>query len=93
MNIYIGNLSYKAEEHDLSQLFESFGEVLSVKIPTDRETGRKRGFGFVEMENDEEALEAIENLHSTDFLGRQIIVNAARERTPRNDQNKRFRNF
>ncbi len=80
MNIYVGNLHYHLEEGDLKSAFESYGEVVSAKIITDRETGRSKGFGFVEMENEAEAREAMENLNGTDLKGRNLIVNQARER-------------
>ncbi len=80
MNIYAGNLHYHLEEGELKSLFETYGEVVSAKIITDRETGRSKGFGFVEMANDDEAREALENLNGTDLKGRNLIVNQARER-------------
>ncbi len=83
MNIYVGNLSYKAEERDLLEVFEPYGAVTSVKIVTDRETGSARGFCFVEMLNDDEAQEAIEALDQAAILGRPVIVKQARERQPR----------
>lgn len=88
MNIYVGNLSFKAEEQDLVNLFEEFGDVSSVKIITDRETGKSRGFAFVEMPDEDDALAAIEELNSNDFLGRSLVVNQARDRQPRS--NNRF---
>jgi RNA recognition motif-containing protein len=80
MNIYVGNLSYNAEEKDLLEIFGKFGEVSSVKIISDRATGKPRGFGFVEMEDTREAQNAINNLNKTELLGRALIVNAAREK-------------
>lgn len=80
MTIYVGNLSYQAGEQELNQLFSEYGEVTSVKIVKDHETGRSRGFAFVEMADDESAERAIENLHESDFLQRKIIVNMARPR-------------
>lgn len=74
MNIFISNLSYNTVEQELQALFENYGEVESVKIVTDRETGRSRGFGFVEMPNSEEALKAIEGLHQTDYKTRVLNV-------------------
>ncbi len=74
MNIFISNLSYNTVEQELQALFENYGEVDSVKIVTDRETGRSRGFGFVEMPNSEEALKAIEGLHQTDYKARVLNV-------------------
>ena len=81
-SIYVGNLPWSATEPDVQELFEKYGEVLSVKLINDRETGRARGFGFVEME-DEGAEEAIKNLNEKDFNGRTLRVNEAKPRTPR----------
>ena len=81
-NIYVGNLPWSATEEDVRAAFEAFGEVISVKLVNDRETGRPRGFGFVEME-DQGALEAIESLDGSDFGGRNLKVNEARPRTER----------
>ncbi|NOZ22415.1 MAG: RNA-binding protein [Planctomycetes bacterium] len=82
-NIYCGNLSYSCTEDELRQLFEQFGKVQSAKVIMDRDTGRARGFGFVEMEVESEADQAIESLNGTDFGGRNIIVNEARPRGER----------
>jgi RNA recognition motif-containing protein len=82
-NIYVGNLPFGATEDDLRQAFEAFGEVSGVSIITDRETGRSRGFAFVEMPNDDEAAEAIKNLNLADIGGRNVTVNEARPRTER----------
>jgi len=81
-NIYVGNLPWSSTEEDVRATFESYGEVISVKLINDRETGRPRGFGFVEME-DQGALEAIENLDGSDIGGRNIKVNEARPRPER----------
>jgi RNA recognition motif-containing protein len=83
MNIYVGNLDYKVEESDLEQAFAEFGEVSSVKIITDKFTGRSKGFGFVTMENDADAKNAIAELHETNLKSRAITVNEARPK--RND--------
>jgi RNA recognition motif-containing protein len=80
MNIYVSNLSYRVEENQLRSLFEQYGEVSSVKIVMDRETGRSRGFGFVEMTNDAEGKLAVEQLNEVDFQGRNLRVNEARPR-------------
>lgn len=80
--IFVGNLSYSAKENEVAELFSQFGEVHSVKFINDRETGRFRGFGFVEMD-DESADEAIEKLNDTTFGGRMIRVNEANERERR----------
>lgn len=78
MNIYVANINFRAQEDQLKQLFQEFGEVSSVKIVTDRETGRSRGFGFVEMPNDSEGAKAIANLNGKDFHSRNLVVNEAR---------------
>lgn len=80
--IFVGNLSYNAREDELVDLFSQFGEVHSVKFINDRETGKFRGFGFVEMDDDQ-AGEAIEKLNDTTFGGRMIRVNEANERERR----------
>ena len=82
-NIYVGNLSYDATEESLRQAFAEYGEVSSVKIITDRETGRSRGFAFVEMPDADAAKEAIENLNETEIAGRSVTVNEARPRSDR----------
>jgi RNA recognition motif-containing protein len=83
MNIYVGNLSYGMSEDELRQAFSAFGEVSSVKILMDRETGRSRGFGFVEMPNQNEAEAAIAQLNGKDVGGRALRINEARPREPR----------
>ena len=83
MNIYVGNLSYRATEDDVRQAFEQYGTVTSVNIITDRETGRSRGFAFVEMSNDQEGQSAIEGLNLQPVAGRNVTVNEARPRPPR----------
>lgn len=82
-NIYVGNLSFDASEDDLRTAFSKFGEVTSVNIIKDRETGRSRGFAFVEMTNSEEARKAIEGLNLSEVAGRAINVNEARPKTDR----------
>ncbi|MCD4664962.1 MAG: RNA-binding protein [Bacteroidales bacterium] len=82
MNIYVGNLAYSIEENDLKEIFQEFGEIESVKIITDKYSGRSKGFGFVVMETDDEAKAAIENLNGKVVDNREITVNEAR---PRND--------
>ena len=79
--LYVGNLSYQMSESDLTQAFGEHGNVLSAKIITDRDTGRSKGFGFVEMETADEAQKAIEGLDGKDVSGRNIRVNVAKERT------------
>ncbi len=81
MTIYVGNLNYKAAENQLADLFAGFGEVKSVKIIKDNQSGRSKGFAFVEMDSEESANKAIQALHETEFLGRSIIVNKARPKT------------
>ena len=83
MNIYVGNLSYALSESELRDAFANFGAVSSVKILTDRETGRSRGFGFVEMPNRPEAEAAVANLNGKDVGGRPLRVNEARPRERR----------
>lgn len=83
MNIYIGNLEYGVTEDDLRDAFGEFGEVSSANIISDKFTGRSKGFGFVEMPNDDEANQAIDALNDTDLNGRSIKVNQARPREER----------
>ncbi|MGD8324442.1 MAG: RNA-binding protein [Gammaproteobacteria bacterium] len=83
MNIYVGNLSYSLSEQELRDAFAAHGEVASVKILSDRETGRSRGFGFVEMPNQSEGEAAIEQLNGKDLGGRALRVNEARPRERR----------
>jgi len=83
-NIYVGNLAFSATEDDVRGAFEQFGEVSAVNIIMDRETGRSRGFAFVEMTDGEGAKEAIENLDGQAISGRNVTVNEARPRAPRN---------
>lgn len=80
MNIYVGNLSYEVTEEDLKNAFESFGKVDTVKVIKDNETGRAKGFGFVEMPDNSEAQAAIEGLNGKDLKGRSLNVNEARPR-------------
>ena len=83
MNIYVGNLSYGMSEDELRQAFSAHGEVSSAKILMDRETGRSRGFGFVEMPNQNEAEAAIAQLNGKDVGGRALRINEARPRERR----------
>ena len=82
MNIFVGSLPFKLEEADLKELFEAYGEVSSVKLINDRETGRSKGFGFVEMSDDEAAQTAITALNGSEVGGRTIAVSQAEERKP-----------
>ena len=77
MTVYVGNISYSMTVEELKDIFEAFGKVLDVKIIIDRQTGRSKGYGFIEMENDEEALKAISALNDTQVKGRNIKVNNA----------------
>ena len=83
MNIYVGNLSYQMADKDLEEVFAKFGEVKSAKVIMDRETGRSKGFGFVEMNSAEAGSEAIEALNGNDCQGRTLRVNEARPREER----------
>ena len=80
MNIYVGNLNYRVREDDLRQVMEEYGTVDSVKIIKDRETGRSKGFAFVEMPNDAEGSKAIEELNEAEYEGRQMVIKEARPR-------------
>lgn len=87
MNIFVSNLSFKFDESALRGLFESYGEVSSCKVITDKLTGKSRGFGFVEMANVAEGQKAIDGLNETEHDGRNISVNVAKERTENRDRN------
>ena len=92
MNIYVSNLSFKVQDEDLKKLFQSQGEVASAKVVLDRETNRSRGFGFVEMPDDEEANAAIKKLNGSMVDGRAISVTEARPKAPRSNDFPRKRN-
>ncbi len=83
MSIYIGNLPYQATEDAVSEIFAEYGTVKRVQLPTDRETGRRRGFGFIEMDSDAEEDAAIEALDGAEWMGRDLKVNKARPREDR----------
>jgi len=83
MSIYIGNLSYEVTQEDLTEVFAEYGKVKRVHLPTDRETGRPRGFGFVEMEAEDDEEKAINDLDGADWMGRQLKVNKAKPREKR----------
>ncbi|MBE9227357.1 RNA-binding protein [Phormidium sp. LEGE 05292] len=85
MSIYVGNLSYSVQAEDLTNVFAEYGTVKRVHLPTDRETGRPRGFGFVEMSTDAEEDAAIEALDGAEWMGRDLKVNKAK---PREDNRK-----
>ena len=92
MNIYVGNLSYRAEESEIKALFEQYGEVTSVKLVADHATGRKKGFGFVEME-DAGGQSAIDALNEKEFMGRNLKVNMAKfskDDQPREPRRERY---
>jgi cold-inducible RNA-binding protein len=80
-NLFVGNLPFTTSSPDLEQLFAPYGAVSRAQVITDRDTGRSRGFGFVEMDSADEAQKAIDALDGSDFSGRQIKVNVARERS------------
>lgn len=84
MNIYVANLHYRLNDEDLHQIFSEFGQVTSAKIIKDHETGRSRGFGFVEMPNQEEGTKAMESLNGSEVEGKQLMVNEARPKQPGN---------
>lgn len=89
MNMYVSNLSFHTTDDDLKKLFDQYGAVSSAKVIADRETGRSRGFGFVEMGNDDEAKEAIKGLNNKEVEGRAMSVSVAKEKPSRAD-NKRW---
>lgn len=84
MNIFLGNLSYNVDEDDILGIFEEYGTVKSAKIITDRETGKSKGFGFVEMVDEEAGKKAIKELHEGELDGRHIIVNEAKPKEKKN---------
>jgi RNA recognition motif-containing protein len=83
MSIYVGNLSYEVTQEDLNGVFAEYGSVKRVQLPTDRETGRVRGFGFVEMGTEAEETAAIDALDGAEWMGRDLKVNKARPREDR----------
>ena len=85
MNIFVANLSFGVNSEDLKQLFDEYGEVTSANVITDKFSGRSRGFGFVDMKNDEEATKAIEGLNQAEYDGKVISVSVAKPRTDRRD--------
>ena len=92
MNIYVSNLSFNTNDAELQDLFAKFGDVSSAKVITDRETGRSRGFGFVEMPNDEEGKEAMLGLNNKEVEGRAMSVSVAKEREERSSGGGNYSN-
>ena len=90
MSIYVGNLSYQVAEEDLKEVFAEYGTVKKAQLPIDRETGRVRGFGFVEMSSDAEEQAAIEALDGSEWMGRSLKVNKAKPREDRCDLNHKI---
>jgi RNA recognition motif-containing protein len=90
MNIYVGNLPYSVTEEELREAFSEFGEVSSVNVITDKYSGQSKGFGFVEMENNSEADEAIKALNESSLKGRNIKVNQAKPREKRPQRRSRY---
>ena len=86
MTIYVGNLSFQATEEDLKEVFAEYGPVKRISLPLDRETGRKRGFAFIDMEEDAHEDRAIEELNEAEWLGRQMRVSKAR---PKDDTGRK----
>lgn len=89
MNIYVGNLSYQVSDQELQEVFEEFGDVVSAKVIKDRETGRSKGFGFIEMTDDADAQTAIDELDGREINGRAVKVNKARPKQPAGSQQGR----
>ena len=89
MNFYVSNLSFQTDDEWLKSLFEKFGAVSSAKVIDDRDTGRSRGFGFVEMDSADKANAAIKGLNNKEIGGRMMGVSVAREKSDRNDRNGR----
>jgi len=83
LNLYVGNLPYTLTDQELNDIFSEIGEVQAARVMNDRETGRSRGFGFVEMKNEDDGREAIEKLNGADCGGRSLVVNEARPREER----------
>jgi len=90
MKIYAGNLLYTMSEDELQRMFEEYGEVVSVKVITDKFSGRSKGFGFVEMPNDTEAEEAIKQLNGRELKGRAMSVNQSIEKKEGEQRNNRY---
>lgn len=88
MNLYVSNLGFQTSDNDLRKLFEAYGQVSSAKVITDRETGRSRGFGFVEMDSNTDANNAMTKLNGKEVDGRTLSVSVAKERENRSDKRK-----
>lgn len=90
VKLYVGNLPYSTTDADLSEMFAEYGTIVSASVITDRDSGRSKGFGFVEIEEDDKAKAAIEALNGKEFGGRNLVVNEARprEERPRRDDNR-----
>lgn len=80
MNIFVGNLDFKVNEHDLEEVFESYGSISSAKVITDKYSGRSKGFGFITIDDDDEAARAIKELNGTSLKDREMVVNEAKPR-------------
>ena len=89
MNIFVAGLPYDLDDAELMEIFEKFGQVKSAKVAMDRETGKSRGFAFVDMPNKEEALDAIENLNDINLGKKPLVVKAAEDRQPGSGSNTR----
>lgn len=89
MSIFVGNLPYEVSQDDLSEVFKDYGKVKRVHIPTDKETGEMRGFGFVEMDSDAEEQNAIDELDGAEWMGRELRVNKAKPRKENSDRPRR----
>jgi cold-inducible RNA-binding protein len=88
VNIFVGNLAFSATDHDLRQLFEQYGAVDKINVITDRDTGRSKGFGFVEMPESQAAKAAIQGLNGKELEGRALTVNEAKPREPRREPSR-----
>ena len=88
MNIFVGNLAFSATDHDLRQLFEQYGVVDTINVITDRDTGRSKGFGFVEMPDSAASKAAIQGLNGKELEGRALTVNEAKPREPRREPSR-----
>ncbi len=88
MNIFVGNLDFKVDEDDLKDIFEEYGSVNEVKIIKDKFTGRSKGFGFIIMENTDEAKQAISELNGASLENREMVVNEAREKRESNNRRR-----